>query len=78
MRAIIKQKGETRICELELGQRVKLPEGLSGEIQMFGEDYGEPPQPRVLILTDDLKTKGAYPDELQLKNDDFIKGEKIL
>ena len=79
MKAIIKQNKETRICDIQIGQKVKHPEGFWGTISMFGEDGKQ--QPRILMTsnteTDINKKRGAYPDELILLDEDFEKGEKI-
>lgn len=79
MKAVIKQNGEIRICELKLGQEVKHPEGFWGTISMFGED--DKRHPRILMsnnTVDISKKRGCYPDELQLLVSDFANGEKIF
>lgn len=79
MIAVIKQNGQVRMCNLVLGQKVKHPEGFWGTIRMFGEDDKQ--QPRVLMTYDsvDISVKrGAYPDELQLVEEDFLSGEIIF
>ena len=79
MIAIIKQNGESRMCNLQLGQKVKHPEGFWGTIRMFGEDDKQ--QPRILMSNDSVdisRKRGVYPDELELLQTDFERGEKIL
>ncbi len=79
MTAIIKQNGETRLCKLELGQRVKHPEGFWGRISMFGEDDNQ--QPRILMTNESIsisRKRGAYPDEVELLESDFESGNKIF
>ncbi len=79
MIAIIKQNGESRMCNLQLGQKVKHPEGFWGTIRMFGEDDKQ--QPRILMSNDSVdisRKRGVYPDELELTQADFEQGEKIL
>lgn len=81
MKAVIKQNGETRICDIIPGQKVKHPKGFWGHVLMIGEDNSEPPLPRILMNHDGFvssKKEGVYPDELQLLEKDFIKGEKIF
>ena len=82
MKVIIKQNGETRVCEINLGMRVKHPKGYWGTISMFGWDDENKPRILMRIETGFGKTiaggkKGVYPHELQLEQKHFEMGEII-
>jgi hypothetical protein len=78
MEAIITQNNQKRRCKIELGQKVKHPEGFWGRIIMFGEDENQ--KPRLLMSNDNFtfsKKRGVYPNEINLLIKDFEKGELI-
>jgi hypothetical protein len=77
-KVLIAQNNELRKCTIELGQKVKHPEGFWGNICMFGDDGNG--EQRILMNNAEFeisRKRAAYPYELELTNEDFAKGELV-